>query len=165
MKDVRKLTYTALLTAMAMAIPFLVVLKVQIPPFTATLTAHVPMFISMLLGPGAAIMVGLGSALGFFMNLGAVVGARAFMHVFVGLVGAVFIKKGVPFNKVVVVTAPIHGLLEALVVVPFTGFNAYSIFMIVGVGTILHHAVDGIISAALIKILEKVSVYDSIKSV
>ena len=164
MKDVRKLTYTALLTAMAMAIPFLVVLKVQIPPFTATLTAHVPMFISMLLGPGAAIMVGLGSALGFFMNLGLVVGVRAFMHVFVGLAGAVLIKKGIPFNKVVVVTAPLHGLLEALVVVPFTGFNVYSILMIVGVGTILHHAVDGIISSALIKILETVNVYDSIKS-
>ena len=79
----------SLLTALSIIIPFAVFFKVVIPPFTATLGSHVPTFIAMLFGLEVAIMVGLGSALGFFLNLGPVVGAIAFMHVFVDLAGAV----------------------------------------------------------------------------
>ena len=97
--NTKKLSLTALLTSLSIVIPFAVFFKVIIPPFSATLGAHVPMFIAMLLGPEVAIMVGLGSALGFFLNLGPLIGARALMHVFVGLAGAKLIKKGLSFGK------------------------------------------------------------------
>ncbi|HHY81413.1 MAG TPA: ECF transporter S component [Clostridiales bacterium] len=157
--DTRRFTITALLTALAIIIPFAVFFKVIIPPFTATLGSHVPMFLSMFIGPWAAIMVGLGSALGFFMNLGPLIGARAFMHVFVALAGSVLLKKGFSFWAVVLITAPLHGLLEVLVVYPFVDYNAYNLFIITGVGTMLHHCVDAAISYVLMKLLNKSRVY------
>lgn len=153
--NTKKLTITALLVALAIIIPSAVFLKVIIPPFTATLGSHVPMFISMLLGPEVAILVGLGSSLGFFISLGPVVAARAFMHVFVGVLGAKLIQRGMGFGKVSIVTAPIHGLLEALIVIPFVGFDVYNLLVITGIGTILHHGVDALISSGIIKVLQK----------
>lgn len=151
----KKLAITALLTALAIVIPFAVFFKIIIPPFSATLGAHVPMFLSMLLGPEVAIMTGLGSALGFFLNLGPLVGARAFMHVFVGLLGVMLIKRGWSFPKVILATGPLHGILEVLVVMPFIGFDVYKLLIITGVGTFLHHLADGFISQVIVKFLER----------
>jgi len=153
--DVRKMTYAALLIALAIIIPInFGFLKIQIPPFTATLAAHVPMFLSMLLGPFVAITVGLGSALGFLITAGPVIAARAFMHVFVGLIGAILIKRKVSFTKVIFITAPIHGALEALAVIPF-GFTVFKILVVIGVGSTLHHLVDGAIALVLVRALSK----------
>lgn len=153
--NTKKLALTALLTALAIVIPFAVFFKVIIPPFTATLGSHVPMFIAMLLGPKVAIMAGLGSAFGFFLNLGPLIGARAFMHVFVGLAGAKLIGKGMSFGKVSAITAPLHGLLEVLIVMPFVGLDVYNLLIITGIGTMLHHGADAFISYVLINVLEK----------
>jgi len=151
--NTKKLTTTALLTALAMLIPYVVIFKVTIPPFTATIGAHLPMFISMYLGPKAAIMVGLGSALGFGMNVGPLVGARAFMHVFVGIIGSLLLKKNVSFNKVIAITAPIHGFLEMFVIMPFVKIDVYQLLVITCVGTIIHHCIDGLISVIILKFL------------
>lgn len=153
--NIKKLTYTALLTAFAIIIPlYFGFLKINLGPFTATLASHVPLFLAMFLGPTAAVAVGLGSALGFLITTPLVVVARAFMHVFVGFVGGSLIKKGVSFRKVVLITAPIHGVLEAIAVIPF-GFTVYKVLVVVGVGAILHHLADGIISYVLVKALSK----------
>lgn len=163
--NIRKMTYAGLLTALAIIIPInFGFLKIQIPPFTATIAAHVPMFISMIFGPWVAVAVGLGSALGFFITSPAVVAARAFMHIFVGLTGAMLIKKKIPMTKVILITAPIHGALEALAVIPF-GFTVYKILVVIGVGTILHHLVDGAISLVLIKALSKATKFNLEKDV
>jgi niacin transporter len=158
--NVKKLTYAALLTALAIIIPInFGFLKIQIPPFTATLASHVPLFLSMLLGPWVAITVGLGSALGFLITSPAVVAARAFMHVFLGLAGAILIKKKVSLTKVIFITAPIHGILEAIAVIPF-GFTVYKILVVIGVGSMIHHLVDGAIALVLIKALSKTMTFD-----
>jgi len=162
--NIRKMVITALLTAIAIIIPYVVVFKVMIPPFTATIGAHVPMFISMFLGPFAAVMTGLGSALGFFMAVDPIVGARALMHVFVALAGAYLVKRGKSFTTVVLVTAPLHGLLEVLVVLPFVTFNAYNLLIVTGVGTMLHHGVDGAISYALLKVLDKSRTFNMLRT-
>ena len=155
MKNIKKMTYAAVLTALAIVIPLAFgFLKIQFGPFTATLAAHVPLFIAMLLGPASAIMVGIGSTLGFLVSTPLVVAARAFMHTFVGAMGAILIKKGVPFKKVIFITAPIHGILEAIAVIPF-GFTLYKILIAVGIGSVLHHLADGIIAFALVKALSK----------
>lgn len=155
MNNTKKLTYTGLLAALAIMIPLAFgAFKIQIGPFSATLGAHVPMFIAMFLGPAAAAMVGIGSALGFLISAPLVVAARAFMHTFVGLAGAFLIKKGTSFPKIVAITAPIHAILEALAVIPF-GFTMYKILVVVGTGTFIHHIIDGVISYAIIKALAK----------
>ena len=160
--SIKKLTYTALLTAMAIVIA-LTVPKVIIPPFTATLTAHVPMFLAMFLGPVPAIMVGLGSAFGFLIALGPVVATRALSHIFVGLAGAIMLKKKVSFKMVIILTAPIHGVLEAISVIPF-GFTMYKILVTIGVGTVIHHFIDGAIALMLIKVLSSNRKTDFIKN-
>lgn len=155
MKNMKMLTYSGLLTALAIIIPLTFgFLKIQAGPFSATLASHVPLFVAMFLGPFSAVMVGVGSALGFLISAPAVIAARAFMHTFVGLVGALLIKKGVSFSKVVLITAPIHAILEAIAVIPF-GFTMYKVLVVVGVGTLLHHMVDGVIAFALVKSLSK----------
>ena len=63
---IKEMTYAGLLTALAIIIPIQFgFLKIYIPPFSATLTAHVPMMLSMFISPFAAIVVGIGSTLGF----------------------------------------------------------------------------------------------------
>lgn len=153
--NVKKLTYTGLLTALAIIIPiYFGFLKIQAGPFSATLASHVPLFLAMFFGPVTAIAVGLGSALGFLITAPAVVAARAFMHVFVGFTGAYLLKKGASFRTAIIAAAPVHGILEALAVIPF-GFTAYQVLVVVGVGTILHHFADGIIASVLVKAINK----------
>ncbi|MCY6356482.1 ECF transporter S component [Clostridium sp. ZS2-4] len=159
-ENVRKMTFAALLTAFAMIIPlYFGFLRVVIPPvFSATLASHVPVFLAMFLGPGAAVVVGVGSAFGFLIALGPYIAARAFMHVFVGIIGSYLLKKEVGFSKVVIITAPIHGILEGLSTIPFMGVKGFTIsyvILTIGIGTVLHHLVDGAISGVLIQALNK----------
>lgn len=152
--NVRKLTYTALLTAFAIIIPlYFSAFKIQAGPFTATLGSHVPMFVAMFLGPAAAAMVGVGSTIGFMATTPAVVVARASTHIIVGLVGALMLKRGFSYKKVVALTGPIHGILEGLAIIPFMGFTSFC--YIVAVGTLVHHIADGVISHVLVKALSK----------
>lgn len=154
--NIKKLTFSALLTALAIVIPVVFggFLRITIPPFSATLAAHVPMFIAMLISPEVAIIVGLGSAFGFLITATPVVAARALSHAVAGFVGAMLIRRGVSFKKVIIFTAPVHAIFEALIVIPF-GFTAYSALIIVGVGTILHHCADGVISLVFAGAIEK----------
>ncbi|MEY7999924.1 ECF transporter S component [Clostridium sp. Mt-5] len=155
MNNIKKLTYSGLLTALAIIIPTAFgILKIQIGPFSATLAAHVPMFISMFLGPFAAVMVGIGSVIGFLVTSPLVIAARASSHIFVGLAGALMLKRGISFKKVIVLTAPIHAVLEAIAVIPF-GFTMYKVLIVVGTGTLIHHMVDGAISIAILGALAR----------
>lgn len=151
------LTYTSLLIALAIIIPISFgFMTINIPPFTATITAHVPMFLSMLISPFAAIAVGLGNALGFLLAGKPIwVVYRALMHVIVGVFGAVLIKRGVSYRNTVALTAPVHGVLEALAVMPFPQFNFKYILITVCVGTIIHHFIDGTISYVLVEAISK----------
>ncbi|MHC6179799.1 ECF transporter S component [Clostridium sp. JNZ X4-2] len=155
MNNIKKLTYSGLLTALAIIVPTAFgILKIQIGPFSATLAAHVPMFISMFLGPFAAVMVGIGSVIGFLVTSPLVIAARASSHIFVGLAGALMLRRGISFKKVIVLTAPIHAVLEAIAVIPF-GFTMYKVLIVVGTGTLIHHMVDGVISLAILGALAR----------
>ncbi|MBL4932036.1 MULTISPECIES: ECF transporter S component [Clostridium] len=155
---IKNMIYAALLIAISIIIPlYFGFLKVIIGPFTATIASHVPLFIAMLISPPVAIAVGFGSAIGFFITSPLVIAARALMHTVVGGVGAYLVKKKVPFKYVILITAPIHGALEAIAVIPF-GFTVFKVLVVVGVGSVIHHCVDGVISMALAKALSKGSV-------
>ena len=154
---VRQMVYAGLLTALAIIIPIQFgFLRIIIPPFTATLAAHVPMMLAMLISPPVAVVVGIGSTIGFLISgMPATVVARAATHIIVGYVGARIIMKNQSYIKAVAITAPIHGILEALVVIPFIGFNLYQLLIVTAVGAILHHCVDSIIAYALVKAVAK----------
>ncbi|MCH3963885.1 MAG: ECF transporter S component [Clostridium sp.] len=155
MDNIKKLTYAGLLTALAIIIPTAFgFLKIQLGPFSATLASHVPMFLSMFLGPVPAVIVGIGSAVGFLITSPAVIAARASSHIFVGLLGAVLLKKGVSFKKVIALTAPVHAILEAIFVIPF-GFTMFKVLVVVGAGTFAHHIVDGVIAFTLVSTLAR----------
>lgn len=163
----RELTLGSLLAAMAILIPaaFAGVLTITLPPFTATLMSHVPVFLAMLLNPMVAALVGVASAIGFFIKMGLpYVAARALMHAIVGYMGASMIKKGSSFQTALMATLPVHAILEGLVVIPFFGFNLYKIIVVVAVGTALHHAVDGVISYAFAKALRLEKYFKTIEA-
>lgn len=163
----RELTLGALLAAMAILIPaaFAGVLTITIPPFTATLMSHVPVFLAMLLNPMVAALVGVASAIGFFIKMGLpYVAARALMHGVVGYMGASMIKKGSSFQAALWATLPVHAILEGIVVIPFFGFNLHKIIVVVVVGTALHHVVDGIISYAFAKALRLEKYFKTIEA-
>lgn len=96
----RDLVYGALLTALSLVIPlaFGNYLRIYLPPFSATLASHVPAMLAMLISPAAAVLVGLGSALGFLVAMGPVIAARAAVHAFFGLAGALLIRRGLSFR-------------------------------------------------------------------
>lgn len=154
---IKQMVYAGLLTALAIIIPIQFgFLRVVIPPFTATLASHVPMMLSMLISPVVAVVVGIGSTIGFLIaGTPAPVVARAAMHIIVGYIGARIIMKNQSYVKAAIITAPIHGLLEAAVVIPFFGLDIYKLLVVVAVGTILHHAVDSVISYAIVKAVAK----------
>jgi niacin transporter len=150
----KELTLGAVLTALAIIIPIAFTpFKIILGPFTATLTSHVPMFLSMLINPTVALMVGIGSTIGFLLTAPAVVAARASSHIIVGFLGAVLIKKGFSVVTAFAVTLPIHAVIEALVVIPF-GWTAYQVLVVVGVGTAIRHAVDATIATSIIYLLK-----------
>jgi niacin transporter len=158
----RELTLGALFGAMTLLIilVFSQFLKVSIPPFfTATLLLHVPLFLSMLVSPSAAAMVGLISAVGFMMTpLGPVVALRALMHTVVGYVGGSLVKRGMKFHYVLGITLPIHAFLEAGAVVLVMGLTPDALkyaLTVVAIGTALHHTMDSFVAVFLTEVIKK----------
>lgn len=153
----RQMVTGAMLAAVALLIPlfFRNWLQIQIPPFTATLGAHIPSMLSIFLGPPVAVMVGLGSALGFLLTLGPVVAARALMHAVFGLAGALMYRVVPRPALVLLAMLPVHALSESLVVLPF-GVPLDKALLVVGLGTALHHLVDAGTTLLLLSWLQKI---------
>ena len=143
MNRTKKMVTTSLLIAMAIIIPVSFgFLRIIIGPFTATIGAHIPMFVSMLISPKVAAAVGFGSGMGFVLaGMPAPVVARALMHIPVGVIGAKIIEKKKSMKYAALITSILHGILEGLVVIPF-GFSMYEIVIVTAVGAILHHLAD-----------------------
>lgn len=145
-----------LFIALSLAIPlgFRGVLQFTIPAvgYSATLASHVPVMLSMVLGPTFAGLVGFGSTIGFFITLGSVVGARAATHILWGVAGAYALKRGMSFSKVLFIIAlPLHAIPEGLVVLPFG--IPWEGALINAVGGALHHTADSLISLAILKVV------------
>ena len=153
----KKMVYAALLTALAIIIPIqFSFLRVYIPPFSATLAAHVPMFIAMLISPEVAIVVGIGSTFGFLLTgLDMVVVFRAATHILVGYIGAKIIEKNRNYSMAAIITAPIHGLAEMLVAIPFIGLDMYQLLVVTCLCGMIHHAIDAVIAGAIVKAVSK----------
>lgn len=165
------LTITALLTALAIAIPMVMPLKIVIPPASYTLGSHVAIFLAMFISPLMTVIVILGSTYGFLIaGYPFVIVLRAFSHIVFGTLGAIYLKKAPEtlnnsikkwiFN---IVMAIIHALGEVVVCVIFYSSTAYPsgnlfylLFILVGFGTIIHSIVDFLISDFIFQALKKI---------
>ena len=148
---VKKMIIAALLTAIAIIIPLVFAfLRVNLGPFTATITAHVPIIIAMIISPKVGLVVGLGSTIGFAMTASSVVALRASSHIIVAYVGGVLFKKYNNLKMPLIITAPIHGVLEGLALIPF-GLGTKEMIIITCVGTIVHYFIDGFITFVVVK--------------
>lgn len=75
-KKIQNIALSGLLSAIAVLIPLIMPFKIILPASTYTLASHVPIFIAMFISPSVAIMVTLGSALGFFISFPFIVALR-----------------------------------------------------------------------------------------
>ena len=153
----REMVLTALLIALGIIIPiYFGFLRVVLPPaFTATLMAHVPIFIAMFISPWSAVFTAIGTTAGFaFAGLSPVVTARAASHI----VFAVVIRRRWNLVAVGVVTALLHALFEGLTVYVFLKFGLMAAtessfvsaaFYVTGVGTLIHDTIDYIIACLI----------------
>lgn len=160
-EKVKNLVIAGLLIALAIVIPMFMP-KYQLPPFSFTLASHMPIYLAAFISPVIAVIVALGSALGFLLSgLPAYVAARAFTHIVFALIAAYMLKKGWalknPLNLIIMllVTGVVHGLLEVIVVIPF-GFGGEKIWFttaVLGGGTVIHNAIDFFIAYFVYKAL------------
>lgn len=159
------LCLAAVLMAVAIIVP-MVSIKIEIPPMSFTLGSHVAIFIAMLISPQIAIAVELGATLGFFLaGFPIVVVARAFVQIVFVAVGTFWLKKKPDLLKNIsgiisfaLVTGVLHGVFEIFACLPFyTSLSMeemiHILFLLVGVGTLVHSCVDFAISYILWKAL------------
>lgn len=155
-QKIKNMTIASMLCAIGIIIPMFSPLKIIVEPASFTLASHVAIMIGMFLSPPIAITVSLGTTLGFLLGgFPITVVARATSHIVFVIIGSYAIMKKPSlltntkqFIVFSLMLSCIHAICEVLVVLPFyfSDPNAsnfmYSIFLLVGVGTILHSMVD-----------------------
>lgn len=178
--SVKRLTISAILIAMGIIIP-MVMPRITIGPASFTLASHVPVFIAMFISPVVAIAVSLGTGFGFFLSATPIIALRALSHLIFAVIGAVILQKHpeILINKEGKFTllngklqlfnvgiGVIHSAAELVVVsvfytmgnLPGTYYTAgfmYSIFLLMGVGGLIHSLVDFSIAYFLASTLSK----------
>ncbi|EGO6563773.1 hypothetical protein [Enterococcus faecalis] len=178
--SVKRLTISALLIVMGIIIP-MVMPRITIGPASFTLASHVPVFIAMFISPVVAIAVSLGTGFGFFLSATPIIALRALSHLIFAVIGAVILQKHpeILINKEGKFTllngklqlfnvgiGVIHSAAELVVVsvfytmgnLPGTYYTAgfmYSIFLLMGVGGLIHSLVDFSIAYFLASTLSK----------
>ncbi len=171
--NIQKVCVSALLVAIGLMIPLFSPIRILLDPASFTLASHVPIFIAMIISPGTAAAVALGTALGFFLSFPIVVAMRAATHLIFALAGAFYLQKvpgllGHPLRTRLFSLAIglIHAAAEVAVVIPFyfnnnlsAGFYdkgfLFSVVLLVGVGSVVHSMVDFEIALVVVKVLSK----------
>lgn len=154
---IQKMCVAALLCAIAILIPMISPVRLQLGPMSFTLGSHVAIFIAMFISPAVALTVELGATLGFLLaGFPPVVVLRALSQVVFVAIGAFLLakkpalmKNGLSVFLFGLVMGAIHGVLEAVVVTAFwfSGMTMDGTFLstvlgLVGVGTVVHSMVD-----------------------
>ncbi len=160
-QKIMSLVIAAMLCAVGIIIPMFMPIKVIIEPMSFTLASHVAIFLALFISPAVAVAVTLGTTIGFFIaGFPLVIVLRALSHLGFVIVGFLILKKfpnvlqrpasNIAFCSVLAV---VHGICEVIVVMLFyfggmlnesfynNGF-AFSVLLLVGVGTIAHSCVD-----------------------
>lgn len=171
-KVVYKMALSAMLMAVAILIPMYSPAKVTIEPASFTLASHVAIMIAMFISPSVAVSVELGATLGFLMGgFPLVVVMRALSQVIFVTIGAFLLKKKPEIMKNMtslllfsVLIGAIHALCEVAISIPFyvsgDGVQSasaflYNVFVLVGIGTLIHSCVDFAIATVVWKVIVK----------
>ncbi len=153
-KKVKTMTVAALLSAIGIIIPMFAP-KIYIEPMSFTLASHVAIFIAMFISPSVAVAVALVTSAGFFIAaFPLVVVLRALTHLIFVTIGALLLKKNnnillslktsVPFALLI---SLIHAAAEVVAVSMYyfgegQTLSPYFLFILVGVGTVVHSMID-----------------------
>lgn len=180
-KSVLHLAVSALLVAIGILIPLISPVKIYLGPAgSMTLASHVAIFLAMFISPVTAAAVALGCTVGFFISTPLPIALRALTHLVWAVLGALWLKKHPgtlyrPTKSVVfcVLIAIIHALLEtAIIMVLFFGTDLIAdkgglwltVFLPVGVVTLLHSSVDYVIALLVWRPLRKLKGVQAIAS-
>lgn len=173
-RSTQQVTLSAVLIAIGLLIPVLSPLKIILEPASFTLASHVPIFIGMFISPTVGLAVALGTTAGFFIGgFPLIIVLRAFTHAAFAFLGGWMLEKKPQWieNKkpsflFALLIGVIHAIGEVAVVSLFyfggeltsayyaKGF-LMTVFILVGVGTIIHSMVDFFISQVLWESLKK----------
>lgn len=163
----RQLTFASLLTALGILIPLLMPLKLVIPPASYTLASHVPIFMAMFISPLTAILVCLGTGLGFQLaGFPLIIVARAASHLIFAYIGAKHLENRPQqlanakdkFAFIFLINL-VHALSEVAVVYLLTQVGisqaspqfVYVLIVLVGGGTLIHGMIDYLLADYLAK--------------
>lgn len=183
-KKIHTMALAALLIAIGVVIPMFMPIKVVIPPASFTLASHVAIIVAMFVTPFVAITVALGTTLGFLLGgFPIAVVLRALSHVVWAAFGSWYLKKHPDLFQdwkksilFILFIGVLHAICEVLIILPlyfshslpeanYTQGFLYSIFTLVGVGTVVHSSVDFVLSLAVWKVLIKSNSITSISNV
>ena len=179
-QSLQSLCAAALLIAVGIVIPMFSPVKIVLPTASYTLASHVAIFIAMVISPGVAAAVAIGTTAGFLLGgFPIMVVLRAATHLVFTLLGAFYIQKTpdllaspVRARAFSLVIGIIHGFCEVVVVTLFFfggnmdatyGF-AYSVLLLVGAGSIIHSMVDFEIALVVVKALQKQKSFSALVS-
>lgn len=169
-KSTRDLVITSLLTALGILIPTIMPIKIVVGPASYTLGSHFPTMMAMFRSPAVAAVVALGTTLGFFISgLPFVIAMRALTHVIFATLGAYYLQKHKDTLTTVasrftfsLVLNIIHAVAEMVVVYIITGIGVEFtrefftfLFVLVGVGTLIHGMIDFELSYHFTRALDK----------
>ncbi|MBG9983945.1 hypothetical protein HYO62_03475 [Aerococcaceae bacterium DSM 111022] len=166
----KKITVAALLTAFGILIPIMMPFKLIIGPASYTLGSHIPINIAMFSSTGVGIVTALGTTIGFLLaGFPIVITLRALSHVLYIAVGSFILSKNQTllaktstrsiFNLIINF---IHGVGEVIVVYLMTSGDIatqddyfYTLFVLVGIGTIIHGFIDTELSYQITKLIQQ----------
>lgn len=163
-RKIQMMSITAMLIALGVLIPMYSPVKIILEPMSFTLGSHIAIMIAMFVSPLSALGVALGTTAGFYLaGFTLPVVLRALTHVIWAYAGALYLKKHPDLFRSTAKTfvfnlaaALVHALLEVLIVMPlYTGYDAsqlfYLLFVLVGIGSVVHSTVDFVLSLAVWK--------------
>lgn len=167
-QSIYRMAMGALLIAVGIIIPMFMPppFKIYLPPMSFTLASHVAIFLAMFISPPVALLVAAGTTVGFVLSgLPVDVWLRALTHIVWAFCGALYLKRHpdtlhhpVQSGLFCLVVGLVHAALELVVVfslffgglegmvAKFNSSGYLVIFLLVGVGTLVHSCVDYAIS-------------------
>lgn len=170
---IQKITVAALLVAVGILIPMVMPIRIVMEPASFTLASHVPIFLAMMISPGMAAAVAVGTTIGFFFSTPIVIAMRAATHLVFALVGGYYLQKR---PETLASPAKVHlfslfiGLLHAVCEVAVVSFFYFdgnlatlfyeqgfqrSVLLLIGLGSVIHSMVDFEIALVIHRVLSK----------
>ena len=172
--NIQTMVVAAMLCAIGILIPLISPVKIILEPASFTLASHVAIFVAMFISPATAVFVALGTTMGFFLaGFPIPIVLRALSHIIFTIIGALYLKKHPHIlsnywraGVFALVLAVIHAVSEVAIILPLYIGNQmteayynkglwYSIFGLVGLGTIVHSMVDFGIALGVWRVVEK----------